>query len=123
MPQTFGGSLPLLLSQTGAFTNTPALGAAGSLIPYKVNTPLWSDAAVKTRWFVVPNTGAPYTPDEQIGFAPTGEWSFPAGTVFVKHFALVTNEVTGAQRRLETRLLVRDARRRGLRRDLQMARR
>jgi uncharacterized repeat protein (TIGR03806 family) len=109
MPQTFAGSLPLLLSQTGAFTNTPALGAAGSLIPYSVNVPLWSDAAVKTRWFVVPNSGAPYTPDEQISFAATGEWSFPPGTVFVKHFALVTNEVTGAQRRLETRLLVRDA--------------
>ncbi len=109
MPQTFAGSLPLLLSQTGAFTNTPALGAAGSLIPYNVNVPLWSDAAVKTRWLVVPNTGAPYTPDEQISFAPTGEWSFPPGTVFVKHFALVTNEITGAQRRLETRLLVRDA--------------
>jgi len=109
MPQTFAGSLPLLLSQTGAFTNTPSLGAAGSLIPYSVNTPLWSDAAVKSRWFVVPNSGAPYTPDEQINFAATGEWSFPPGTVFVKHFALVTNEVTGAQRRLETRLLVRDA--------------
>jgi uncharacterized repeat protein (TIGR03806 family) len=109
MPQTFAGSLPLLLSQTGAFTNTPALGAAGSLIPYSVNTPLWSDAAAKTRWLVVPNTGAPYTPDEQVSFAPTGEWSFPPGTVFVKHFELVTNEVTGAKRRLETRLLVRDA--------------
>src|SRR5262249_36940493 len=109
MPQTFAGSLPLLLSQTGAFTNTPALGAAGSLIPYSVNVPLWSDAAVKTRWFVVPNTGAPYTPDEQISFAPPGEWSFPPGTVFVKHSELVTNEATGAKRRLETRLLVRDA--------------
>jgi len=109
MPQTFGGSLPLLLSQTGAFTNTPSLGAAGALIPYVVNTPLWSDAAVKSRWFVVPNNGAPITPNEQIGFATNGEWSFPPGTVFVKHFELVTNEVTSAKRRLETRLLVRDA--------------
>src|SRR6185436_11051257 len=109
MPQTFGGSMPLLLSQTGAFTNTPALGAAGSLIPYVVNAPLWSDAASKTRWLVVPNSGAPYTPNEQIFFATNGEWSFPAGTVFVKHFELVTNEVTGDTRRLETRLLVRDA--------------
>jgi uncharacterized repeat protein (TIGR03806 family) len=109
MPQTFAGSLPLLLSQTGAFTNTPAMYAAGSLIPYNVNTPLWSDAAAKSRWLVVPNTGAPYTPDEQISFAPTGEWSFPPGTVFVKHFEIVTNEVSGAKRRLETRLLVRDA--------------
>jgi uncharacterized repeat protein (TIGR03806 family) len=109
MPATFAGSLPLLLSQTGVFTNTPNLAAAGSLIPYNVNAPLWSDAALKTRWFAVPNSGAPYTPDEQIAFATNGEWSFPAGTVFVKHFDLVTNEITGFKRRLETRLLVRDS--------------
>ncbi len=109
MPTTFAGAKPQLLSQTGAFTNTPNLGTAGALIPYNVNTPLWSDAASKSRWFVVPNNGAPYTTGEQIGFATNGEWSFPAGSVFVKHFDLVTNEVSGAKRRLETRLLVRDA--------------
>ncbi len=38
---------------------------------------------------------------------PTGEWSFPDGTVFVKHFELTVNEMTGARKRLETRLLVR----------------
>jgi uncharacterized repeat protein (TIGR03806 family) len=109
MPSTSAGSMPLLLSQSGAFTDTPNLVTAGALIPYNVNSPLWSDAAVKSRWLVVPNNGAPVTPNEQVGFATTGEWSFPAGTVFVKHFELVTNEVTGAKRRLETRLLVRDA--------------
>lgn len=109
MPETFDGALPTLLSQTGVFTNMPALETSSAMIPYNVNVPLWSDGAVKRRWFMVPNTGAPYTPDQQISFAPTGEWSFPAGTIFVKDFELVTNEVTGAQRRLETRLLVRDA--------------
>jgi len=109
MPSTFAGALPLLLSQTGVFTNTPNLSTAGALIPYNVNTPLWSDAAQKTRWLVVPNNGAAYTPDEQIGFATNDDWLFPAGTIFVKHFELVTNEITGGKRRLETRLLVRDA--------------
>ena len=109
MPTTFAGALPLLLSQTGAFTNTSNLGTVGGLIPYNVNTPLWSDAALKSRWLVLPNSGAPYTTDEQIGFATNGEWSFPAGSVFVKHFDLVTNEITGGKRRLETRLIVRDA--------------
>jgi uncharacterized repeat protein (TIGR03806 family) len=110
MPSTISGSLPPLLSQTGVFTNTPAMAPRNGLLPYDVNVPLWSDGAVKTRWMSVPNTGAPYTPDEQVGFAPTGEWTFPMGTVFVKHFDLVTDlsNPNGPKRRLETRLLVRD---------------
>ena len=108
MPPSYAGTLPLLLSQTGVFTNTAVMGPAPGLVPYNVNVPLWSDTAVKTRYFSVPNNGAPFTPDEQISFAPTGEWSFPAGTVFVKTFELITNEIEGDRRRLETRLIVRD---------------
>ena len=110
MPTAITGSLPALLSQTGVFSNTPAMGAAAGLVPYGVNVPLWSDGAVKSRWLAVPNSGAPYTPNEQISFAPTGEWSFPSGTIFVKHFDLVTDysNTNAAKRRLETRLIVRD---------------
>src|SRR6185369_1744844 len=50
MPTTFNGALPPLLSETGAFTNTPAMAPSVGLIPYDVNVPLWSDGAVKTRW-------------------------------------------------------------------------
>jgi uncharacterized repeat protein (TIGR03806 family) len=109
MPRSSGGPLPLLLSQTGAFADTPTLAHANGLLTYTVNTPLWSDGAWKTRWFSLPNDGAPFTPDEQIGFATNGEWAFPAGTVFVKHFELATNDTDATlRRRLETRLLVRD---------------
>jgi uncharacterized repeat protein (TIGR03806 family) len=110
MPAMFSGSLPQLLSQTGVFTNTPAMAPLNGLIPYDVNVPLWSDGAVKTRWMAVPNAGAPYTADEQVGFAPTGEWTFPTGTIFVKHFDLITDfsNPNAPKRRLETRLLVRD---------------
>jgi uncharacterized repeat protein (TIGR03806 family) len=110
MPGTLNGSVPLLLSQTGVFTNTPALGTVSGLTPYNVTVPLWSDGALKTRWLAVPNSGAPYTPDEQISFASTGEWTFPTGTIFVKHFELATDETNpnAPKRRLETRLLVRD---------------
>ena len=64
---------------------------------------------MKTRYLSVPNSGAPFTPNSQIAFAPTGTWSFPAGTVFVKTFQLQTNlSDPNSLLRLETRLLVRD---------------
>ncbi len=45
MPTTFNGSLPLLLSQTGVFSNTPSMTPVGGLIPYQPNVILWSDGA------------------------------------------------------------------------------
>jgi uncharacterized repeat protein (TIGR03806 family) len=84
--------LPPLLSQTGAFRSLAELAPSRGLVPYDVNSPLWSDGAAKRRWVALPG-------DARIDFAPTGEWKFPAGTVFVKHF-----EFDG--RRLETRFLV-----------------
>src|SRR6185437_13348795 len=55
MPTTFTGTLPPLLSGTGAFGNTPNRVPANGLIPYSPNTPLWSDGAVKSRYMAVPN--------------------------------------------------------------------
>ena len=94
--------MPKLLSQTGVFADLTNLTPAYFLIPYTVNSPLWSDGAVKTRWFTIPT-------NTTVGFAANGEWTFPAGSVFVKHFDLPVDE-TNPQilHRLETRLLVRD---------------
>ena len=110
MPPTSAAfAFPPVLSATGAFRDLPALTPAEGLLPFAPNSPLWTDGAVKSRWMAVPNDGSPYSPNEQIGFAPVGEWSFPNGTVFVKQFDLVVNEATGERKRQETRLLVRDA--------------
>jgi uncharacterized repeat protein (TIGR03806 family) len=103
MPSLANGKLPTLLSQTGAFTDTPRMIPNGGLIPYDLIVPFWSDGAEKSRWISVP-------PGQKIKFAPTGEWSFPPGTVFVKTFELAVDETSpGIKRRLETRLLVCDA--------------
>ncbi len=98
---------PAVLSLTGAFKDVPNVVPSEGLIPFAVNSPLWSDGAVKSRWLALPNDGPPYTPEEQIDFAPTGEWGFPNGTVFVKEFDLIVDERTLERKRLETRLLVR----------------
>jgi uncharacterized repeat protein (TIGR03806 family) len=102
MPERASGAIPRRLSQTGAFKNTPGLVPNDALIPYDLIVSFWSDGAAKSRWISVP--------DEKIKFAPTGEWIFPKGTVFVKHFELATDEThPEIERRLETRLLVCDA--------------
>lgn len=95
-------NLPKLISQTGVFTDLTNLTPASFLIPYAPNSPFWSDGAVKTRWFTLPTKTS-------IGFSANGEWTFPVGSVFVKHFDLQVDD-TNPQilRRLETRLLVRD---------------
>ncbi len=110
MPGVFSGSIPTLLSETGAYSDTPNRVPAAGLIPYVPNTPLWSDSAVKSRYMAVPNGGGLAGPAQQIGFAATGAWTFPAGTVFVKNFDLVVDQTNPSVplRRLETRLLVRD---------------
>ncbi|MDB6037501.1 MAG: hypothetical protein JWM99_1342, partial [Verrucomicrobiales bacterium] len=109
MPDSSSGAIPPRLSMTGAFFDTMTLSPVNGLLPYAVNTPLWSDGAAKTRWFALPNHGAPFLSSEQIAFATNGEWQFPAGTVFVKHFELPDDDTDPSKvRRLETRLLVRD---------------
>lgn len=100
---------PALLSQVGAFSNLNTLAPAQGLLPYTVNSPLWSDNATKARWLAVPNDGTHNTTSEQITFSPTNEWNFPTGTVFVKHFELPVDDANPAvHRRLETRFLVMD---------------
>lgn len=102
MPERADGALPRLLSKTGAFKDTSNLVPNDALIPYDLIVPFWSDGAAKLRWISVP--------DEKVKFAPTGEWIFPRGTVFVKTFELATNETNPSlKRRLETRLLVCDS--------------
>ncbi len=110
LPGSYTGPIPLLLSGTGAYLDTPNRVPAAGLIPYLPNTPLWSDSAVKSRYLGVPNNAGTAGPGRQIGFGATGQWTFPEGTVFVKNFDLVVDQTNPNTplRRLETRLLVRD---------------
>jgi uncharacterized repeat protein (TIGR03806 family) len=92
---------PQRLSETGLFQDLEVLIPAAGLHEYEVNSPLWSDGAHKRRWLA--------TPRGPMGFDPTEAWSFPVGSVLVKHFELETSvgDPT-SRRRLETRVLLHE---------------
>jgi len=94
------GEVPARLSETGLFADTLRLQPAPGVIEYDVNAPLWSDGARKRRWIALPAGG-------RIGFDATGPWSFPVGTVLVKHFELEL--APGEVQRIETRVLVHES--------------
>jgi uncharacterized repeat protein (TIGR03806 family) len=105
LPQTAAQSdaSPELLSQTLAFADLESLEAASGILPYMVQSPLWSDGAQKRRWMALPS-GA------HVGFAEQGAWKFPEGTVFIKHFGMSLDEREPERvQRLETRFLVAES--------------
>ncbi len=94
--------LPQKLSDTGLFESTTTLKPAAGLVAYDVNQPFWSDHAIKSRWFGLPEG------TERLEFNANGNWNSPVGTVWVKHFDFPISEVDPElRRRLETRVIVR----------------
>src|SRR6185295_10352716 len=98
-----GETIPSTLSVAGVFTNLATLTPHAGVVAYDINVPFWSDNARKTRWFSIPDT------NQTMGFTRDGNWTFPTGTIWIKHFDLeLTNGVPASARRLETRLLVKN---------------
>ncbi len=94
---------PTTLAETGAFTDLSDLTPSPGIESYEINAPFWSDNAVKTRWFSVPDSSL------RIDFREQENWNFPTGTVWVKHFEMeMTNGVPESRRRLETRFIVKN---------------
>lgn len=79
-------------------TQTPAIG----VVPYEVNTPLFSDYTVKNRFFYLP-------PGAQMTWDSDGAFALPAGAALIKTFGYLRDRRDPAQgtRHLETRLLIR----------------
>ncbi len=93
--------IPALLSETGAFEDLATLTPSSGIVPYEVNSPLWSDAAEKLRWVAIPDR-------RPVAFEYDDPWTFRSGTVFIKHFEMDMG--LEANRRLETRFLINDTR-------------
>ena len=85
--------IPDLLSETGCFDSTSPLIPTSGVIPYDINSPLWSDGAAKERYFAIPD-------GSQISLTNDGDFIFPTGSVLIKNFYLNDNPI-------ETRLLMR----------------
>lgn len=97
-------AFPTRLSQTGLFSDLATLTPQPGLLPYDVAWPFWSDGADKRRWLSLPELGT-------VEFRVEEPWSFPIGTVAVKHFELALDDQDPAAiRRLETRVMVHEAR-------------
>ncbi|MEM8609535.1 MAG: PQQ-dependent sugar dehydrogenase [Myxococcota bacterium] len=102
-----GPDAPPRLSLTGAFSNLPNATPNDFWVPYGLNQPFWSDGAIKSRYIALPNDGVRDQADEKIEFSEAEEWSYPVGTVIMKHFELPLDETSpSARARLETRFLV-----------------
>jgi uncharacterized repeat protein (TIGR03806 family) len=99
---TGGGTLPAKLSQTGAFSDLATLTPNAGIVPYEPNVAFWSDHAIKTRWFSIPDA------TKKMTFATDSNWTFPTGEVWIKHFDMeMVRGDSSSKRRLETRFLVK----------------
>ena len=107
--QEQSSNFPRLLSQTGIYESITKNRIHAGLIPYRVNSPLWSDGAVKERFMGIPG-------NQTIEFQTGRSWDFPDGTVLVKTFSLPlagnSSDADGQDReprltRIETRLMTR----------------
>jgi uncharacterized repeat protein (TIGR03806 family) len=93
---------PKTLSESGLFKSVKGHVVQPALIPYSVNSPLWSDGAEKLRFVAMPGT------DSKIDFSMTKAWGFPDETVLVKSFALEMEAGNPASKRfIETRFMLK----------------
>jgi hypothetical protein len=96
---------PVKLSESGLFKNVSQHAMSDGVIPYSVNSQLWSDGAYKERFIAIPDKEGE---DQRIGYTSTGGWNFPNDTVIVKSFALERTAGDPASRHwIETRFMVR----------------
>lgn len=94
------------LSDYSLFTGKLSdLKSAAGVIPYTMNTPLFSDYAEKARFVRMPEGSV-------ISYNDSAVFDFPEGTVLVKNFFYPKDfrKPAGAREIIETRILLRDAR-------------
>lgn len=95
-------SFPQKLSDTGAFADLTDLAPNPGIVNYDPIVPFWSDHAIKSRWFGIPNL------TDTVTHVTDGNWTLPTGMVWVKHFDMELERGNPAtKQRLETRFIVK----------------
>jgi len=91
------------LSEYGFFKGTlPNLQPAENVLPYDINSPLFTDYAQKARFIFIPE-------GKIIQYDPHYVLRFPVGTVLIKNFFYDGSQLeTAEQKIIETRLLIRE---------------
>ena len=96
---------PMKLSEYALFTGNAAeqIPAEG-VIPYELNTPLFTDYAEKLRFIKLPE-------GEKADYQNKGVLSFPEGTIIIKTFYYPVDKRSPekGRRLMETRLLIHEA--------------
>lgn len=99
--QSSAPDFPQTLSETGAFENMDTLNIEAGIYPYEPNVAFWSDYAIKSRWVSIPGS-------EQVTYSEDEPWTFPTGSIWIKHFELeIERGNPASRRRVETRFLVK----------------
>ncbi len=75
-----GGGYPQTLGELGFFTDPGARQPAAGVVPYRLQTPLWTDGAEKDRFVYVPA-------GQQARAQGDGLLDLPVGSALIKHFA------------------------------------
>lgn len=104
-------SFPQRLSESGLFASITDHTMAAGVIPYGVNSPLWSDGTHKVRFMAVPSRLGDQHQLEPEPIHVTNEngWQFPDGTVLVKSFAIEHEAGNPAARHwIETRFMLKE---------------
>ena len=92
-------AFPATLAEYGFFADAAAQKPAAGVVPYRLNTPLYSDGAEKLRFLYLP-------PGKQAKANGEGLLELPVGAALIKTFAFPE---AGGLRLIETRLLLHRA--------------
>jgi uncharacterized repeat protein (TIGR03806 family) len=86
-------TIPSTLTASGCVNAAAPQQPAAGVVPFQVNSPLWSDGASKSRFLAIPD-------GTTIALDTAGDLQFPPGTILMKSFQLAGLPV-------ETRLFMR----------------